>query len=93
MKYIDWNVEKNEKLKEERGVSFDDAVNAIFEGRIFGKADHPNQKRYPNQKMYLVQIGDYIFVVPFVQDKEKIFLKTMFPSRKYTKKYLEKGAA
>lgn len=91
MKYIEWDVEKNEKLKQERGVSFEDVVTAIFEGRILGKTNHPNQKRYPGQKIYIVEIGDYAYVVSYISDDKKLFLKTIFPSRKYTKNFIEKG--
>ena len=91
MKYIGWDDEKNQKLKRERRISFEDAVTAILEGRVLGKTDHPNQKRYPGQKLYVLEISEYVFVVPYVEDDEKIFLKTMFPSRKYTKDFIEKG--
>jgi len=91
VKYIEWDQEKNETVKQERGVSFEDAVNAIFEGKVLGKTDHPNQKRHPGQQIYILEIDDYVFVVPFVEDKEKLFLKTIFPSRKYTKIFIEKG--
>lgn len=91
MKYVEWDSGKNEKVKEERGVSFEDAVHAIVEGRVLGKTDHPNQKRYPGQQIYILQIDDYVFVVPFIENKEKLFLKTIFPSRKYTKIFIEKG--
>lgn len=92
MKYIAWDVGKNDTLKVERGISFEEAVNAIFEGRVFGTADHPNQKKYPGQQMFILEIHDYAHVVPYVEDEEKIFLKTIFPSRKYTRHFIEKGA-
>ncbi len=91
MKYIAWDVDKNERLKEQRGISFEQAINAIFKGRVLGKTDHPNQKRYPGQKIYIIELDEYAFVVPYVDDDEKIFLKTIFPSRKYTKDFIEKG--
>lgn len=90
MKYFDWNKEKNEILKSERGVSFEDAVDAIVEDRILGKEEHSNKKRYPNQKIYILEIGGYAYLVPVVEDEEKVFLKTVIPSRKATKKYLVK---
>jgi hypothetical protein len=93
VKYIDWDQKKNDKLKIERGVSFEDVMLALIDGRILGKAPHPNRKKYSSQQIYIVQIDDYAFVVPFVEDKEKIFLKTIFPSRKYTKIYLEQKGA
>ncbi len=91
IKYVAWDVEKNERIKQVRGISFEEAVMAIFSGDVLGKILHPNQKRYPGQYIYILSIRDYAYVVPFVEDKEKIFLKTVFPSRKYTRDYIEKG--
>ena len=91
MKYISWDEGKNEKLKRERRISFEDAVTAIFEGRVLGKVDNPNQKRHPGQKFFILEISEYAYVVPYIEDDEKIFLKTVFPSRKYTRDYIEKG--
>lgn len=90
MKYFDWNREKNELLKSERGISFEEVVDAIVEGRVLGKEDHSNKKKYPNQEIYILEIGGYAYLVPFVEDEEKVFLKTIIPSRKATKKYLVK---
>lgn len=91
MKPHAWSEEKNEWLKEHRYVCFEDVEAAIDEGRMLTVITHPNQQRHPKQKMYIVAIGDYAYVVPYVEDDQKIFLKTVFPSRKYTKQYLEKG--
>lgn len=91
MKYFEWDEKKNEWLKEMRSVSFERVIMAIIDGKEFGRVDHPNQKRYPGQKMYVVEIDEHAFVVPFVEDKEKLFLKTIYPSRKYTKQFVEKG--
>ncbi len=91
MKYFDWDKKKNEWLKEDRGVCFEDVVQAIDDGNLLETIDHPNKKRYPNQKMYIVNINKYVFLVPFVDDEEKRFLKTIFPSRKMTKKYIIKN--
>lgn len=91
MKYIEWDEEKNEKLKRERGISFEQAVSAIFEGKVLGKINHPNQRQYPGQKIYIIEIGEYAYAVPYVEDADKIFLKTIFPNRKYTKQFIEKG--
>ncbi|MBI2326957.1 toxin [Candidatus Curtissbacteria bacterium] len=88
MKYFDWDERKNLKLKIERGIGFDDVQVAIEEGKLLDTTGHPNKKKYPNQKMFVVEIGNYAYLVPFVEDEEKIFLKTIFPSRKATKKYL-----
>lgn len=85
---FDWDVEKNEKLKNERDISFDEIVDAIEDKRLLDITDHPNKKRYKNQKVFVVEIDDYAYVVPFVEDENKVFLKTIFPSRKATKKYI-----
>ena len=88
MKYYDWNDEKNEKLKLLRGVSFEQVELAIATGDLIDRLAHPNPAKYPNQKVFLVRIGDYIYSVPYVEDNEKIFLKTIIPNRKATKRYL-----
>jgi len=90
VKYFDWDKEKNQKLKEERDVSFEDVVIALNEERVLHRGDHPNQKKYPGQKIVVVEIRNYAYVVPFVEDEEKIFFKTVMPSRKATKRYLRK---
>ena len=88
MKYFDWNDEKNEMLKQLRGVSFEQVELAIATGDLLGRLTHPNPAKYPNQKVFLVRIADYIYSVPYVEDDEKIFLKTIIPNRKATRKYL-----
>ena len=87
---IRWNKEKNILLKKERGICFDDVMVAIHEGRIVDIVEHHNKERYPNQKMLIVEIGSYAYLVPFVIDGDGIFLKTVIPSRKATKKYLRR---
>ena len=91
MKPYFWNEEKNDWLKQERAVSFEDVIVAINEDKILTIIEHPNKKQYKNQKIYVIEIDDYAYLVPFIEDDEKIFLKTIFPSRKYTKEYIEKG--
>ncbi len=88
MKYFDWSDEKNELLKKLRGVSFEQVVLAIASGDLIDRLKHPNSKKYPNQMVLLVKIEDYLFSVPYVEDDEKIFLKTIIPNRKATKKHL-----
>jgi uncharacterized DUF497 family protein len=88
MKYYDWDEEKNELLKQIRGVSFEQVVLAIEIGDLVDRLKHPNPARYPNQKVFLVKIEDYIYSVPYVEENDKIFLKTIIPNRKATKKYL-----
>ena len=90
MKYFDWDEEKNQNLKEERSISFADIQIAFEEDRVLDVIDHPNKTKYANQQMLIVEIEDYVYLVPFVEDEDKYFLKTIFPSRKMTKKYLRK---
>jgi len=91
VKYFDWNKEKNKKLKLNRQISFEEVVVAITEERVLEILHHPNVKKYPNQSIYIVNIDNYAYIVPFVEDEEKYFLKTIIPSRKMTKKYLKGG--
>jgi len=88
MKYYDWNDEKNELLKKFRGVSFEQVVLAIVSGDLIDRIKHPNPDKYPNQKIFLVKIENYIYSVPYVEDDKKIYLKTIIPNSKETKKYL-----
>lgn len=92
MKYIDWDTKKNEQLKKERRVSFEDVIEVLFRETLLGKIDHPNQKKYPGQQIYMIVMNEYVYLVPYAEDDEKIFLKTIFPSRKYTRDFIEKGA-
>ena len=91
MKYFDWNKEKNELLQVERDISFEDILIAINEGGVLEILKHPNQKKYPNQMQLVVKSEEYVYIVPFIEDEEKVFLKTIIPSRKTTEKYLKKG--
>ncbi len=88
MKYISWSLEKNELLKNERNISFEEIVLNIESGGLLALEEHPIRT---NQKIFIVEINNYAFVVPFVENDQEIFLKTAFPSRKYTRKYLQGG--
>ena len=88
MKPISWNPEKNRLLKSERGVTFEDVVFHIMAGDILYTVDHPNQKRYPGQQIHIIAIEEYVYLVPFVETDDEVFLKTIIPSRKATKTYL-----
>ena len=90
MKPIHWDSEKSKKLKDSRGVSFEEVFSLIEEHKIVAVVNNPNQDRYPEQKLILLIINSYIHCIPFVEDEEKIFLKTIFASRKYHKKYYNK---
>lgn len=89
-KYFEWNEEKNNLLKKERGITFEEIIYAIESGKLLAVKAHPNQEKYPNQCVYYVEVKGYVCMVPFVSDKDKIFLKTIFPSRKATRALLEK---
>lgn len=75
-------------LKKTRGVSFELIELAIASGDLIARLKHPNPDKYPNQKVFLVKVDDYIYSVPYVEDDEKIFLKTIIPNSKATKKYV-----
>ena len=88
MKPVKWNADKNIRLKAERGVSFEEVMSAISNGALLHVLDHPNKSQYPNQRMFVVCIRDYAYLVPFVETAQDIFLKTIIPSRKATHRYL-----
>ena len=88
MKPIHWNPEKNRKLIEERNISFESVVFSLQSGGLLDDIVHPNTEKYPNQRVFVVSIDDYVYLVPYVETEEEIFLKTAIPSRKATKHYL-----
>lgn len=88
MKIYTWNSEKNEILKKDRGISFEEIMLNIQLGNEVDIYDYPNIKNYPDQKISVVLIEGYAYLVPFVENKEEIFLKTIIPSRKATKQYI-----
>ncbi len=83
-----WSAEKNRLLAVERGITFERVVVAVEMGRLLDTMEHPNRQRYPNQRILIVEIDGYAFVVPYVEEEEQIFLKTVIPSRKATRDYL-----
>ncbi|MEW6521118.1 MAG: BrnT family toxin [Thermodesulfobacteriota bacterium] len=91
MLYFDWNNEKNEKLREERGICFEEIILAIEKGDVLDILEHPDQEKYKNQKIFVIKAYDYAWLVPFVETESEVFLKTIIPSRKATKKYLRGG--
>jgi len=88
MKYLNWSYAKNEILKTKRGISFEEIAYLIESGQILGIEENPGR---PDQKIYILEIASYAVIVPFVEKGNEIFLKTAFPSRKYTKRYGLKG--
>lgn len=91
MKHIDWNSLKSRQLYESRGICFEDIVFYIERGDILADFSHPNQEKYPEQRIMVIAINDYAYLVPYVEDRESIFLKTIIPSRKATQQYLGGG--
>ena len=90
MKHFAWDEAKNEKLKAERGVGFEEIVFHIQRGDVLDILEHPNQERYGGQRIFVVRREEYVLLVPFVEDDKVVFLKTIIPSRQATKKYLGK---
>jgi hypothetical protein len=83
-----WNPDKNERLKAERGISFEEIVLAIEAGGLRDLLIHPNQRRYPGQVVLVVAFREYAYLVPSVEEEEHYFLKTIIPSRKAARDYL-----
>lgn len=88
MKHYTWNPQKNEQLIAERSISFEEIVFHIVNGDELDVYEHPNVERYPNQRISVVVVEGYVYLVPYVESETEIFLKTIIPSRKATKKYL-----
>ncbi len=88
MKY-EWNSKKNQWLKKERNISFEQIVFHLAQGDVWKISAHPDQKNYPGQKIYFIIVENYIYLVPHVIEKKYTFLKTIIPSRKATKIYQE----
>ena len=85
---FDWSTEKNQRLIEQRGISFERVVSAIEQGGLVDVLEHPNQDRYPGQMIYVVEIDEYLYLVPFVTQADGTrFLKTIIPSRKSMRDY------
>ena len=89
MKYFLWDNEKNQLLKSERNISFEEIVFHLEKKHILDIVQHPNQEKYKGQKIFIVNIDNYAYLVPFVEREQEIFLKTIIPSRKATQKYLQ----
>lgn len=92
MKPCDWSNEKNEWLMQERGIKFEDVVFHLAHGGLLDAIEHPDQKQYQGQRIFIVNVEGYAYLVPFVEDDDVIFLKTIIPSRKMTKLYLGGGS-
>ncbi len=88
MKYLTWDPRKNDKLRAERGISFEEIVYHIGQDGVLNILEHPNQQKYGGQRILIVRVGDYAYLVPFVETEAEVVLKTIIPSRKATRRYL-----
>ena len=88
MKIYNWNSDKNQELILDRSVSFEEAVFYIEHGGLLDDIAHPNTNDYPNQRIFILRIEEYVYLVPYVENEQEVFLKTIIPSRKFTKLYL-----
>lgn len=91
MKPFRWNHEKNELLKKDRSISFEEIVLAIEADGLLDELRHPNQDKYPTQSILVVVLDGYVYLVPFVEEENYLFLKTVIPSRKATRDYLQRN--
>jgi hypothetical protein len=78
--------QKNAWLIRERGISFEQIIALIESSKLLQVLQHPNAERYPNQLIYEVDVDGYVHVVPVVMEGRILFLKTVYPSRKATRK-------
>ena len=88
MKPINWSADKNQQLIEDRGISFEDVVFYLQQGALLDDIKHPNEEKYPNQRIFVMDVDGYVYLVPYIENRKEIFLKTVIPSRKATKQYL-----
>jgi hypothetical protein len=87
-KKINWNEDKNHILKQTRNISFEFVAEKLIEGDILDDIFHPNKSKYLNQRIFVIEIDEYVYLVPYIENENEIFLKTIYPSRKFTKIYL-----
>jgi uncharacterized DUF497 family protein len=90
MKPFRWSPEKNELLKHERGISFEEITVAVEAGALLEVVPHPNAAKYPRQKVMVVGVAGYAYLVPYVEEGDHFFLKTIIPSRKATRDFISK---
>ena len=90
MKLFDWNKEKNRWLKQNRAICFEDILFYLDKKCLIDDIEHTNQEKYKGQRIMVMKINNYIYLVPYVESEKEVFLKTIIPGRKATKKYLER---
>lgn len=83
-----WSAEKNEVLIVDRGISFEEVVFYIENGGLLDEIAHPNDQDYSHQRIFVVAIENYVYLVPYIESEDEIFLKTIIPSRKFTRIFL-----
>jgi uncharacterized DUF497 family protein len=88
VKYFSWSPGKNRLLQETRGISFEEIVFHVEKGDVLDILEHPNQEKYSGQRIMVVNVEGYAYLVPFIEDDREVFLKTIIPSRKATRDYL-----
>jgi hypothetical protein len=86
-KIIKWSIVKNTQLKLERNISFEKILPLLNTDNLLADTKHPNVVQYPKQRIFIILIEDYVYMVPYIEDENEIFLKTIIPSRKLTKQY------
>ncbi len=93
-KTIRYGFEKNQLLKAQRDISFEDVILALESGYLLDDIEYPNKEKYPNQNIFIIlmQVKDYVYLVPYVEDETTIFLKPIIPSQKMNKIYNKKDA-
>ena len=92
MKIYNWNPDKNQELLVGRSVSFEEAIFHIEHGGLLDDIAHPTASDYPSQKIFVIGIKEYVYLVPYVESETEVFLKTIIPSRRFTKLYLGGGS-
>lgn len=88
MKPFRWAPEKNDLLKQDRGISFEEITVAVEAGYLLEIVPHPNARQYPRQKIMVVEVAGYAYLVPFIEEEDHFFLKTVIPSRKATRRFI-----
>ena len=89
MKDFEWNEDKNQWLKQYRSISFEEVAYYIENGGLIDSYEHPNKERYPNQSIFVVLTDRYVYIVPYVEEENYYFLKTIIPNREAKKRYME----
>ncbi|KPA17665.1 toxin [Candidatus Magnetomorum sp. HK-1] len=82
---FDFDAEKNELLFRERDVTFQNVIDAIKEKGVLADFKHPNMEKYPNQRIFVVELNNYTYCIPYIENEETVFMKTIFPNRKFLK--------